>query len=91
MEIEELDVVVLQDGKRATVRDIYSDAGTPVYHVSLSSEDPKDWVYATTSDIREVVWRTRDHRGGTNAQRRAPCASTIVTRSTPSVSRVGTS
>ncbi|MBR1553752.1 MAG: hypothetical protein IJ631_07080 [Schwartzia sp.] len=63
MKIKELDVVLLKDGQQATVRDIYRDeSGSLVYHVSMKSEDPADWLYVKEKDIERVVWSADAHK-----------------------------
>ena len=63
MTINELDIVLLKDQQKATVRDIYHDAdGSLVYHVSTKSEDPSDWLYVKESEIQCVVWNANTHK-----------------------------
>lgn len=64
MKIKELDIVLLKDERQATVRDIYhDDDGSLVYHVSMKSEDPADWLYIKETDIQRVIWNAESHKG----------------------------
>ena len=64
MKIKELDIVLLKDERQATVRDIYhDDDGSMVYHVSMKSEDPADWLYVKEADIQRVIWSAESQKG----------------------------